>query len=89
MDEGFTQLVELFGTYYDLFKKNIQRFKDSNKQWSRVNTKKNIYYVFFSPANWQKLQDTEKTIWSEKIKLIYKRNLMQLLLIDVLGHVNR
>ena len=31
----------------------------------------------------------EKRTWSEKLKLIYKRNLMQLLLIDVLEHVNR
>ena len=64
MDEGFTQVVELFGTYYlqyDLFKKNIQRFKDANKKWSRVNAKKkNKYYEFFSPVNWQKLQYTEK-----------------------------
>ena len=56
MDEGFTQLVELFGTYYDvqynLFKKNIQRFKDANKKY--------VYYEFFSPVNWQKLQYTEK-----------------------------
>ena len=68
MDEGFTQLQELFGNYYDshklqynLFKMNIRRFNDANKKWSRVNAqKKDKYFEFFSPVNWQKLQYTEK-----------------------------
>ena len=43
MDEGFTQLQELFGNYYD-----------ANKKWSRVNAqKKDKYFEFFSSVNWQ------------------------------------
>ena len=68
MEEGFTGLQQLFGNYYDchelqynIFKKNIHRFKDANKKWSRANAeKKNIYYNLFSPVNWQNLLDSEK-----------------------------
>ena len=68
MEEGFTQLQILFGEYYEcdklvyqLFKKNINRFKDTNKRWSKLNSgKKTEYYNFFSPSNWQKLSNNEK-----------------------------
>ena len=68
LKEGFIKLQELFGNHfeanslqYNLFIKNINRFKNTNKQWSRVHAKnKQKYYNVFSPANWLKLTDNEK-----------------------------
>ncbi|XP_057299613.1 uncharacterized protein LOC130630223 [Hydractinia symbiolongicarpus] len=59
MDEGFEQMKILFQNHFDmeilqynLFQKNIKRFINTNKKWSRNNARnKNQYYSFFSPTN--------------------------------------
>ena len=82
MEEGFTQLQSLFGEYYEcdklvdqLFKKNNNRFKDTNKRWSKINSgKKTEYYNFFSPNNWQKLSNKEKAIHTKFCNECYLTN---------------
>ena len=53
--QWFTQLQILFSEYYDcdklvyrLFKKNINRFKDANKRWSKQIKGKRILQLLFS-----------------------------------------
>ena len=68
IEEGFQDLKNLYGECFNahqielkLLKKNIARFMDTNKKWGKdKNEDKCEYYEFFSPVNWQKMDDSLK-----------------------------
>ena len=68
LEEGFEELQQFFDSHFcantlqfSLFKKNLARFVNHNKLWSKHNAKeKNLYYEHFKPENWLKLAEKER-----------------------------
>ena len=68
--QGFSDMKTLFKDHFDVnqiefklksLKKNISRFQEFNKTWGRNDCdSRDEYYNTFSPANWDKLSDSEK-----------------------------
>ena len=72
--QGFKDMLNMFQEHYEAhivkenfdvefkkIKKNISRFEDMNKKWGKTNCNdRDDYYDFFSPVNWQKMEESQK-----------------------------